>query len=63
MSVVAYLFCFSSKRLASLIFQKNDFALFFCFAYSSPKTSSGSLVLKLPQTLLIVKTLQFTIVF
>ena len=55
MSVVAYLcFSFSSKRSTDLIFQKVISFLFFYYTLSSPKTNSGSLVMKLPHTLLTV---------
>ena len=47
------LFCFSFKHLTNIIFQK-EICFIFLFAQTFSKTNSGSLVIKLPHTLLLV---------
>ena len=49
--MVRYLFCFSSKHLVNLIFEKS---FFFYFTWDFPKINSDSLMTRLSHTLLIV---------
>ena len=54
MSVAAYHFFLYFQVFNKFNFSQSDFVLFFYFSLSSPNNNSGSLVTKLPHTLLIV---------
>ena len=56
MSVAAYPLLLLLQAFDKFNFSKSNFVLFFYFTLSSPKTNSGSLVTKLPHTLLIVNS-------